>query len=265
MRQVSPEEGREERPKDQRAVEAPRREVALVNRDIPCSGRFFQVCELEDSLRHSTMGSRSSWIGMRPPDLGWPDEWSDPDRLAKKEPEGEGELTVHEEFRRVAKNGRSIYVELLGSSTTAHGRPAIIGTLLDITKRKEAEERLRNAEEKYRNIFENSVLGIFQTTPDGRFLSANHSAARIHGYDSPEELMKTVTDIGQFYVSKERRAEFDRLMREQGFVEGFEVEMNRKDGAINWVSLSTRAVRDYQGKFDLFRGHPRGHYRAEED
>ena len=254
MRQVSPEEGREERPQEseQQLRRLAEKSLSLTGIFLVQDGFFryvnsrfaqtfdYEVKELNDR--------------MRPPDLGWPGEWSDPDQLAKKEPRGEGELTVHEEFPAMAKNGRSIYVELHGSSTTAHGRPAIIGTLLDITKRKEAEERLRNAEEKYRNIFENSVLGIFQTTPDGRFLSANHSAARIHGYDSPEELMKTVTDIGQFYVSKERRAEFDRLMREQGFVEGFEVEMNRKDGAINWVSLSTRAVRDSRGNSIYFEG-----------
>ena len=191
---------------------------------------------------------------MRPQDLGWPDAWSDPDRLTAKEPQGEEEPTVHEEFRGLAKNGRAIYVEVHGSSTTAHGRAAIIGTLLDITKRKEGEERLRNAEEKYRNIFENSVLGIFQTTPDGRFLSANHSVARILGYASPEELMRTVADMGQFYVSQERRAEFDRLMRERGFVEGFEAEMNRKDRTMNWVSLSTRAVRDDRGNTIYFEG-----------
>jgi two-component system cell cycle sensor histidine kinase/response regulator CckA len=191
---------------------------------------------------------------MRPRDLGWPDEWSDPERLTAKEPQEDEEPTVHEEFRGVAKNGRPISIEVHGSSTTVRGRAAIIGTLLDITKRKEAEERLRNAEEKYRTIFENSVLGIFQTTPDGRFLSANHSVARILGYSSPEELMRTVADMGQFYVSQERRAEFDRLMSERGFVEGLEAEMNRKDGTVNWVSLSTRAVRDERGNTIYFEG-----------
>ena len=66
--------------------------------------------------------------------------------------------------------------------------------------------------------------------------------------------MRTVTDIGQFYVSEERRAEFNRLMRQQGFVEGFEAEMRRKDGSINWVSLSTRAVHDEEGNVIYFEG-----------
>ncbi len=247
MRQVLREQGREE------GVQEPESQLRrLAEKSLSLTGIFL----IQDGfLRYvnarfaQTFGYAVEELmdGKTPQDLGWPDEWSDPGRLTEKEPNGEEQHSAHKEFRGITKSGQAIYVEIIGSLTTVNGRPAIIGTLLDITKRKEAEERLRNAEEKYRNIFENSVLGIFQTTPDGRFLSANHSAARIHGYDSPEELMKTVTDIGQFYVSQERRAEFNLSMREQGFVEGFEVEMKRKDGSINWVSLSTRAVRDDRG------------------
>jgi len=60
-----------------------------------------------------------------------------------------------------------------------------------------AEQRLAAAEANYRGIFENAVEGIFQTTPEGRFLSANPALARIHGYNSPEELIATITDIGE--------------------------------------------------------------------
>ena len=180
----------------------------------------------------------------KPQDLLPPGEWSDLERQMETEGSIDKPVLVHREFRGITKGGEVIYVEIYSSLTTADGRPAIIGTLLDITKRKTAEEMLRKAEEKYRNIFENSTLGIYQTTQDGRFLAANHSVARIHGYDSPEELMKSVTDIGQFFVSKDRRAEFNQLMQEQGFVEGFEVEMRRKDGSVGWVSLSTCSVSD---------------------
>ena len=180
----------------------------------------------------------------RPQDLMPPEEWADLERQMEKERSTDKPVSVHREFRGITKSGEVIYVEIYGSFTTAGGRSAIIGTLLDITKRKTAEEMLRKAEEKYRNIFENSTLGIYQTAQDGRFLAANHSAARILGYDSPEELMKSVTDIGQSFVSEEKRAEFNQLIREQEFVEGFEVEMRKKDGSVNWVSLSTRSVSD---------------------
>jgi PAS domain S-box-containing protein len=191
---------------------------------------------------------------MRPEDLVRPEEWRELEAQIGSELPGNEPLPVHEELSGTTKGGDVIYVELYGSLTTVNGRPAIIGTLLDITKRKGAEERLRKAEEKYRNIFENSVLGIYQTTADGRFLSANSSVARILGYDSPEELMRSVADIGQFHVSEERRAEFNRLMRQQGFVEAFETEMRRKNGSINWVSLSTRAVCDEEGNTVYLEG-----------
>ena len=70
------------------------------------------------------------------------------------------------------------------------------GILVDITARKRAEEKLKRSEEKYRNIFENAVEGIFQVTADGRYTSVNPALARIHGYDSPEEMIESVTDIG---------------------------------------------------------------------
>src|ERR1700740_1678269 len=78
----------------------------------------------------------------------------------------------------------------------------------------ETIEALRRAEQKYRSIFENATEGIFQTTPDGHYLSANPALARMYGYDSPEELLAALTDISrQLYVQPGRRAEFTRAMQ----------------------------------------------------
>ncbi len=65
----------------------------------------------------------------------------------------------------------------------------------DISDRKKAEEALLKAEQKYRSIVENALEGIFQTTPDGRYISANRATALLYGYDSPEELMATLNNI----------------------------------------------------------------------
>jgi PAS domain S-box-containing protein len=109
----------------------------------------------------------------------------------------------------------------------------------DITERMEAEEERRQAEEKYRGIFENAVEGIFQTTVEGRFVTANPALARMLGYDSPEELLETVSNIAeQLYVDPERRAEFGRLVRRDDFVRGFETQGYRKDGSVMWASMS---------------------------
>ena len=72
------------------------------------------------------------------------------------------------------------------------------------------------AEEKYKNIFENAVEGIFQTTPEGRFIGANPAAARLFGYGSPEELINTITDLAsQVYVSPEDRDQCDSVTRKR--------------------------------------------------
>ena len=118
----------------------------------------------------------------------------------------------------------------------------------DITERKRLEEAVRQAEEKYRVIFENAIEGIFQINPQGRFISANPALARIHGYDSPEDLINSVTDIGhQIYCDPADQACLLRFLSEQDAVEGFEVEMLKKDGSRHWVRINVRTVKDDNG------------------
>ena len=113
----------------------------------------------------------------------------------------------------------------------------------DISERKRAEQALQQAEEKYRAIFENAVVAIFQSTPDGRYITVNPAMAHMLGYDSPQELMESITDIAQqVYVDPKGREEFKRLLGEQGTVTNFECEIYRKDGSTMWVSANARAV-----------------------
>ncbi|HQM76960.1 MAG TPA: PAS domain S-box protein [Syntrophorhabdaceae bacterium] len=129
------------------------------------------------------------------------------------------------------------------------------GTLEDITARKTAEEDLKKSEEKYRNIFENALEGIFQITPEGRYLSVNPALARIHGFNSPDEMIHSVTDIAhQLYVDPSRRAELKRLTEEKGFVKDFEIMMRRKDLSLQWVSVNSHAVRDNNGNILYYEG-----------
>jgi PAS domain S-box-containing protein len=110
-----------------------------------------------------------------------------------------------------------------------------------------AQEKL--AEEKYRGIFENALEGIYQTTREGRFISCNPATAAILGYDSPEEVIASVTDVEQqLYVTPHHRREMFDLMEHGRDAKNFEVEFYRKDGSKRWVMLSTRPVFDEQGK-----------------
>src|SRR5919199_376090 len=115
----------------------------------------------------------------------------------------------------------------------------------DISDRKKAEEALIQAEQKYRSIFENAQEGIFQTTLDGHYFSANQALAQIYGYDSPQELIATVSSIQhQLYLEERRRGEFLALMQQHGAVSEFESMVCRKDGKIIWISENARTVYD---------------------
>jgi two-component system cell cycle sensor histidine kinase/response regulator CckA len=131
----------------------------------------------------------------------------------------------------------------------------VFGTAQDVTERKQAEEKIRQAEEKYRSIFENAVEGIFQSTPDGRFISVNPAMVRILGYESAEELMAHRTDIGtQHYVDANSRMELEQMLAEQGIVMGYECEVYRKDLSKIWTVENIRAIHDESGAVLHYEG-----------
>jgi len=125
----------------------------------------------------------------------------------------------------------------------------------DISERKRAEQALQQTEEKYRAIFEDAVVGIFQTTPDGRPLSVNRALAEMHGYDSPEQLLQEVSNVVlQLFVDPSRMVELRQTLSEKGVVRGAEVEVYRRDRAKKWVLVNLRAVRDTGGNVVLHEG-----------
>ena len=129
------------------------------------------------------------------------------------------------------------------------------GTVEDITERKRAEAALLKAEENYRSIFENAVEGIFQSTADGRFITANPALARMLGYESPAELLRDRTDLEfQHYVDPEGRAEFKRQLAEHDIVKGFESQAYRRDGTTIWTLENVRAVRHTTGELLYYEG-----------
>jgi PAS domain S-box-containing protein len=131
----------------------------------------------------------------------------------------------------------------------------VVCILQDMTEFKHAQQALADAERKYREMFENAQEGIFQSTPDGRYLAANPALARMHGFDSPEELMRERTDISRdAYADPKRREAFKRLMESEGVVSGFEFQLTRNDGEQIWVSVNARVVRDALGRTMYYEG-----------
>lgn len=182
-------------------------------------------------------------------------EGEDKDRVeqtvADVKKNGNGEVEAH----LLIKNGDKIPYYFTGTSMTVGGQVYMMGVGIDLTEQKKVEYALRRSEEKYREIFENSVEGIFQATPPGKFVSANPSAAKILGYDSPEDLMENLSDIeSQLYVRPEKRQEFLKIMKEKKEISGFEVQFFRKDKSIIWAALYARGVYDAAGKFQLIEG-----------
>jgi PAS domain S-box-containing protein len=110
-------------------------------------------------------------------------------------------------------------------------------------------------EQRYRGIFEHAIEGIFQTTPAGRYISANPALARMYGYDTAKELMGELRDIArQLYVNPKRRDEFLKEMEHHGRVVNFESEVIRKGGEVIWISENAVAVRDGFGQLLYYEG-----------
>jgi diguanylate cyclase (GGDEF)-like protein/PAS domain S-box-containing protein len=126
---------------------------------------------------------------------------------------------------------------------------------INALERKRSDQALSEAKSNYMNIFENSVEGIYQSTPAGRFLSANPAMARLFGFDDPREMAFKVGDIArELYVDADRRREFLRILGERGRVSEFESQVRRRDGSVIWISENARAVRKADGSIDFCEG-----------
>ncbi len=155
----------------------------------------------------------------------------------------------------IIKNGKTIPCYFTGVRMSISGKKYLLGMGTDLTKVKRTERLLKKSEETYRAIVENAVEGIYQSTPEGRMVSANASMAKILGYDSSEDLMDLIHDLSEdLYVSKEVRQEFVKLMRQKKNVAGFEVAFYKKGKRIIWVSLYARPVFSSKGELILIEG-----------
>jgi len=108
--------------------------------------------------------------------------------------------------------------------------------------------QVRQAEEKYRSIFENAVEGIFQASPDQHLLTVNPSMARILGYDSPRELIADFNATGRgLWNNPDTTDRITSALDSTGVVEGLPIEAARKNGETIWLSLNLRLVKDEHG------------------
>lgn len=116
-------------------------------------------------------------------------------------------------------------------------------------------QNYKQLEERYRSIFDNAIDGMFQSTPEGQFITANASLAKMYGYVSVEELCTSISDISQqLYVRPDRRSDFMRTVLRNGEVSDFEAQIYCKNGTILWISETVRSVKDAQNNLMFYEG-----------
>ena len=171
------------------------------------------------------------------------------------------------------KDGSTIPIEINAREFDIDGRSIRITAVRDLTERKRIEKQLKDyqehlerlveertnelkeSEKKYRNIFENAQEGIFQSTPDGRLISANPALASMFGSETPEELIELINDIPeQIYVDRARRHQLADILAREGVVQNFELQFRCKDGVMKYASMNARAVCDEQGQMLYYEG-----------
>lgn len=157
------------------------------------------------------------------------------------------------EYRIVRQDGTIRWVYERGKRIS--GEESIVGFILDITDRREEVQALHEAEEKFRLIVDNAPVGIYQSAPDGRFISANPRLAKYYGYNSEDDLIGEIHDIStQCYVSSESRKRLKTILNEFGKVSNFESEHTCRDGSTFWAAETVSAITDKEGNIIRYDG-----------
>lgn len=216
-------------------------------------GHFRHV---NSAFEHFLGHGRRDVVGRAPAELMPPEVAADWTERSEALLTGGGGMHRFDTWLRTRGGARRDVVVQEGLVADSAGKHlGLVGVITDVTDLKRIESDLREAWATYRNIFDNAVDGIFTTTAEGGIVRANAAMARILGYDSPDELMRSVTDLaGQVYAAPERRMEVLGRMQEEGVLRGYEVEVLRRDGSRVWLACSLRAIRDDDGTLVRIEG-----------
>ncbi len=184
------------------------------------------------------------------------------------------------EYRILCKDGSVRWLLEKVVSIMYQGKRAVLGNTIDITEKKRTEaelvqlterlsmqveertaallkanEALRESEVRYRSIYENMLVGIYHSTPEGRFIRVNPAMAAMCGYDSPQEMIDAISDISrEYYADPVERERFSGLLKAHGRIDNIEYQVRRKDGSKIWVAVNARSVSDDQGGILYYEG-----------
>ena len=166
-----------------------------------------------------------------------------------------GDVPPVYEYQVIHKSGETRWLHQRNTLITGRdGHPiALEGIVSDVTEQKQAETALRESEEKFRTLFEESKDVFYISTPEGRFLDINPAGIALFGYGSKEEVLSL--DIARdLYVFPQDRLQFVDLVEDANYAKDYEVQMKRKNGEKLTVIITSTAVRDAEGKLTAFRG-----------
>ncbi len=131
----------------------------------------------------------------------------------------------------------------------------LIVLFIQIRRKKVAELSLKKAEEKYRGIFEGALEGIFESSPEGKLLTANTALAKMLGYDSPEELTSSIQDLAKdVWVNEHEREEYVQGLEREGVILKHECRLRHRDGTVIWASMSSRCINSPGGQVLYYSG-----------
>ena len=148
-------------------------------------------------------------------------------------------------------NPTTLILGLMAVALTALG----VTVWLHLREQRARLDALRTEEERYRQLFENALEGVYECSPEGSFLRANVAMARILGYTDPLELLRlTPAQTARIYTAPHRRQEFFSILGRNDFVADFESEIRRPNGTLAWVKENVRVVRQPDGTVVRLQG-----------
>jgi PAS domain S-box-containing protein len=171
--------------------------------------------------------------------------------------EGKVRLTMEKTYH--TKLGETIHT-LINWEVGRKGGQRDLGSVqlvfTEVTQQKQTELALRQSEERYRQLFEHAVGGMYRSSPEGQFLAVNPAMARLFGFERPEQMIVWTkqSPAGSLYVKPGQREQFVALIEHKGEVHDFESEVRGKEGATRWISETARAVRDEKGELLYYEG-----------
>ena len=180
--------------------------------------------------------------------------WREAQSQRRNERESGSRSSQTYEIEMLRKDGSPCLVAVRADPVDYDGDIASTGTARDVTEERRQQQALSEAERKYRELFEHSVVGLFRTHPDGHLLEANPAMARLLGYSTPADLLGNGRHVSEIYAVPEERAPLVERIVTEGRLDRYELQMRHRDGHLLWMELSVHTVYDAAGAISHFEG-----------